>query len=42
MVDEVAMPSALADLISIFIDGHAEDDEEFPLAPPKRDGATVH
>ena len=42
MVNEVAMPSALADLISIFIDGHAEDDEDFSLAPPKRDGATVH
>ena len=42
LVNEVAMPSALADLISIFIDGHADDDEDFPLAPPKRDGATVH
>ena len=40
--EEVAMPSALADLISIFIDGHAEDEEDFALAPPKRDGATVH
>jgi hypothetical protein len=42
LVNEVAMPSALADLISIFIDGHAEDEEDFPLAPPRRDGATVH
>lgn len=42
MVDEVAMPSALADLISIFIDGHAEEEPDFSLAAPKRDGATLH
>lgn len=40
--DEVAMPSALADLISIFIDSHAEDEDLLGNSPPKRDGVTLH
>jgi hypothetical protein len=40
--DDVAMPTALADLISIFIDSHAEDDESLGNLPPKRNGITLH
>src|SRR4051812_8406126 len=41
-IEEVAMPPALADLISIFIDSHAEGDEltrPGDFMPP---GATLH
>lgn len=39
MVEEIAMPVPLADLISIFIDSHAEDEDELA---PTRAGDTVH
>jgi hypothetical protein len=36
------MPSALADLISIFIDSHTEDEDESLVASHQRDGVTLH
>jgi hypothetical protein len=42
-VEEVAMPPALADLISIFIDSHTDDeDEEASADAATRSGTTVH
>ena len=40
--EQVAMPSALADLISIFIDSHTEDDDDSIIASRQRDGVTLH